>query len=234
MGKRYGMVVDLHKCTGCGACALACKTENNVQDGHFWCNYKTTLEGDFPNLRYTFMPTFCNHCDNAPCIPVCPVEPHKAIFKNKDGLTLMDAERCIGCQACQAACPYGVIFFNETDPHPFWDSDAGRDVTERTGAEHFPYYNPNRATTWNGLGVRKRGVVEKCSFCDHRLEVGKLPFCVERCPADALHFGDLDDPDSHVSRLLEEYPDARRLQEETGAEPRVYYIRQFNRPEPSA
>lgn len=226
---RYGMVIDLQKCTGCGACALACKTENNVRDGHFWCNYATTISGDFPDVRYTYMPTFCNHCANAPCIPVCPVEPHKAIFKNPDGLTLMDSDRCIGCQRCQKACPYGVIYFNEDEPHPFWKTPRGQDLNERVGSRNMPYYNPNRATTWNGSGVRRRGVVEKCSFCDHRLEVGKQPFCAERCPSGAISFGNLDDPESNVSRLLREYPDARRLKEETGAEPNVYYIRSYNR-----
>lgn len=226
---RYGMVIDLHACTGCGACAMACKSENNVRDGHFWCNYTTTLVGDFPDVRYTFMPTFCNHCANAPCIPVCPVEPHKAIFKNDDGLTLMDSDRCIGCQRCQNACPYGVIYFNQDDPHPFWRTEHARELTESVGARHMPYYNPNRATTWNGTGVRRRGVVEKCSFCDHRLEVGKRPFCADRCPAQAIHFGDFEDSESSVSRLLREYPNARRLKVETGAEPQVYYIRSFNR-----
>ncbi len=228
MSKRYGMVIDQHKCTGCGACAMACKQENNVQDGHYWCNYQTEMKGTFPDVQYTYTPTFCNHCDNAPCIPVCPVEP-KAIYKNKDGLTLMDSDRCIGCQACQRRCPYGVIWFHEKPPHPFWKSEDGKDVTARTGAKHFPYYNPNRAMTWNGTGVRKQGVVEKCSFCDHRLEVGKLPFCAERCPTGAIDFGDLNDPENNVSKLLKEHPDARRLKVETGAEPRVYYIRSYNK-----
>ena len=229
MKKRYGMVIDLHKCTGCGACAMACKQENNVQDGHFWCNYITEIKGSFPDVQYTYTPTFCNHCDKAPCIPVCPVKPHKAIFKNQDGLTLMDAERCIGCQACQRRCPYGVIWFHEKEPHPFWESENAKAVTGKTGAEHFPYYNPNRATTWSGSGIRKRGVVEKCSFCDHRIEVGKIPFCAERCPAGAIHFGDLNESGGNLQQLLKQYPQARRLKEELGAEPRVYYIRTFNR-----
>lgn len=226
---QYGMVIDLQKCTGCGACALACKTENNVRDGHFWCNYSVSISGDFPSVRYTFMPTFCNHCSNAPCIKVCPVTPYKAIFKNKNGLTLMDSNRCIGCLQCQQACPYGVIYFNEDEPHPFWKTEGAREFTALVGARHMPYYNPNRATTWNATGIRRKGVVEKCSFCDHRLEVGKIPFCAERCPSGAINFGDLKNPESAVSVLLKKHPDARRLKEETGAKPNVYYIRSYTR-----
>ncbi len=224
---KYGMVVDLHRCVGCGGCSIACKNENNVPEGINWNDFITTTEGTFPDVTYSYLPTFCNHCDNAPCMAVCPVDP-KAIFKTETGMTLNSSERCIGCRACENACPYGVIFYNAEDPHEFWRDEKGREVTEKVGGTVIPYYNPNRAKTWDGSGIRPRAVVEKCSFCDHRVLAGKTTYCSESCPSNAIKFGDLEDPASEVSRLLQEY-ESFRLREDLGTEPRVYYIRKYNK-----
>ncbi len=224
---KYGMVIDLHKCSGCAACTIACKNENNVPDGIKWADFVTETKGNFPNVTFDFIPTLCNHCDDAPCVEACPVDP-KAIFKNDSGMTLNSAERCIGCQACVGACPYGVVSFNADEPHEFWQDEEGKEVTEKAGGTVIPYYNPNRARTWDGKGIRPKRVVEKCSFCDHRVTAGKNTYCSEACPAKARIFGDLDDPNSEVSKLLKEH-DSFRLQEDLGTEPRVYYIRKYSR-----
>ncbi len=226
MANNYVMVVDLQHCTGCGACMITCKNENNVQEGFYWCNNQIEMEGEFPEITYNYKPTFCNHCDEAPCVEACPVDP-KAVFKDPGtNLTLMDAERCIGCRNCENHCPYDVISYNSEAAHPFWRDEKGQEMVQTVGGEVIPYYNPNRARTWDG--IRREGVVEKCSFCDHRLAEGLKPYCVESCPAQALFFGDLDDPGSRVSQLLDQY-EATRLQEDLGTEPRVYYIREFTR-----
>ncbi len=101
--KRYGMVIDLHRCVGCAACDIACKSENNVTEGFSWANHMIETVGTFPNVRYRHVPTLCNHCENAPCVLNCPTT---AMYKTEEGLTLHDADKCIGCRACQVACPY--------------------------------------------------------------------------------------------------------------------------------
>ena len=108
---RLGMVIDLNRCVGCGACAFACKTENNTAnrgDGqsHNWADFVMGTTGTFPNVTHFVMPVLCNHCTDAPCIKSCPVKPNKAIFKTPEGITLTDPELCIGCRNCQTACPY--------------------------------------------------------------------------------------------------------------------------------
>ncbi|SDM39283.1 4Fe-4S dicluster domain-containing protein, partial [Halarsenatibacter silvermanii] len=184
------------------------------------------ITGEFPNIEYSYKPTFCNHCDNAPCVEACPVDP-KAIFKDSESnLVLMDADRCIGCRNCENECPYGVISYNAEEAHPFWRDEKGQEMVEDVGGNVIPYYNPNRARTWDG--IRREEVVEKCTFCDHRLAEGLNPYCVESCPAQALNFGDLDDTSSEVYQLLEEY-EATRLKEDQGTEPNVYYIREFSK-----
>ena len=230
MAKRYAMVIDLHRCVGCAGCDIACKSENNVPDSFAWSNHVQETSGVFPDVQYRYLPTLCNHCENAPCVTNCPTT---AMYKSEDGLTLHDASKCIGCKACQVACPYGVIFFNKDTPHPRFTEDeealipdctaTGRETAERVGAP-IPYYNPDRARTYEG--IRSRGIVEKCTFCDHRLQIGQLPACVEACPADARIFGDLNDPNSPPSRALARHH-RRVLKPEQGTRPSVFYIRDF-------
>ena len=232
MAKRYAMVIDLHKCVGCAACDIACKSENNVPVEFSWSNHITRTDGVFPNTRYSYIPTLCNHCENAPCVQNCPTT---AMYKNEDGLTLHNPDKCIGCRLCQLSCPYGVIWYNKHDPFEEYTADApaivdggtsrGEEVAARAGAP-IPYYNPARAQTT--AGIRPRGVVEKCTFCDHRLAVGEDPACVVACPADARIFGDINDPDSPPSLALAQH-DPKVLQRDQGTKPHVFYIRDFDR-----
>lgn len=216
---RYGMVIDLDRCTGCRTCMVACKVENNTPQASFWMYAFRFEEGSYPNSRVWFMPRPCMHCDNAPCVKVCPVG---ARYKRADGLTATDWERCIGCRYCEVACPYGVNYFN-------WRSPNEASYLNWPDGGALPYANPDleghfgseqRATAGGG---QLKGVIEKCTFCVHRVEKGLQPACAASCPTWAIHFGDLDDPASEVSGLLRDRPHFRLL-EEQGTEPRVYYI----------
>ena len=126
---RYGFVIDLDRCTGCSACMAACKTENNTGQGIFWMYVLKYEVGKYPNVKWVFFPRLCNHCDNAPCVKVCPVG---ARHKREDGLVLTDYNRCIGCRYCEVACPYGVNYFNwkkpEENQYFGWRDGEGEDV----------------------------------------------------------------------------------------------------------
>lgn len=224
------MVIDLQRCVGCSACSIACRNENNVPDGIYWSNKITETSGTFPNVRYHYIPTLCNHCQNAPCVRGCPT---KAMHKLDNGITMHNPKKCIGCKYCEFNCPYGVIYFNWKTPHKKWKNKekvlAGTaspaEELQKTGAKSIPYYNPERADTL--AGTRPKGVVEKCTFCDHRVQGGKLPRCVDACPADARVFGDMNDPHSKIRKLLGKFRPFR-LREQIGTEPHVFYIRDFN------
>lgn len=234
---RYGMVIDLKACTGCRACMEACKVENNTGEGQFWMYTFRLEEGTYPNTQVRFLPRPCQHCDDAPCVKVCPVE---ARFKRSDGLVLVDRDRCIGCRYCEIACPYGVNYFEwkhpEENQYIDWqDADAAAALAGITGGAIPPYKNPDLEEAYGaeqrkvaGAG-HKKGVALKCTFCVHRVEQGLKPACVAACPAFALHFGDLDDPNSEPSQILARNA-SFRLKEELGTKPRVYYIGQ---PSPS-
>lgn len=226
----YIMTHDLHKCMGCGACVMACKIENNVQEGVKWLNYEAKTTGTFPNVRYEFQLNQCNHCDNAPCARNCPT---KAMHKDKaTGLTLHDPKRCVGCRACMVACPYDAISFNRYEPHALYNDDrpvvpnvtsSGKELTGRMRAP-IPTYNP--ALERDYVGIRKKGLVEKCTFCSHRLARGVQPRCVEACPAQARLLGDLDNPADPVHELLAKYGSKVRMPER-GTKPKVYYLRAY-------
>lgn len=225
---RWGMVIDLDRCTGCQACVVSCRKENNValagqvatelDRGIFWMAMMTVADGEYPDLHMQFVPTPCNHCENPPCIKVCPVGATRI---NEDGIVAQIFPRCIGCRYCTTACPYTRRYFN-------WRAPAW------TG-EQRSRLNPD-------VSVRPSGVVEKCTFCHHRIHAAKyrarregrelndqdvrtLPACAESCPAGAIVFGNLNDPDSEVSRLRKSRR-AFQLLEELGTHPKVFYLRE--------
>ncbi len=236
---RYGMVIDLHKCTGCGACGLGCKTENNTDDRadgqtHNWADYRSVMSGTFPDVKFEMLPVLCNHCTDAPCVAACPVTP-KAMHKNAKGITMHNSDRCIGCRMCQNSCPYSsteikdgsndysVISFNDFGKvvHARYQDQtevikgcttSGAEIAKKAGM------TPPHATSYEHpdyKSVRPDGVVEKCILCDHRLDNGQQPYCTTVCPSEARVAGDLDDPNSQASKLLKQYG-GRRLKNNKG------------------
>jgi Fe-S-cluster-containing dehydrogenase component len=176
---RYGMVIDTRRCVGCMDCVVACKTENGVPDGasRDWIAQETT--GVFPDLHLEIRTERCNHCDNPPCVDCCPTGASHV--EEPGAVVLVTANKCIGCKACIASCPYDARY------------------------------------------VHPEGYVDKCTFCLHRVKEGLDPACVSVCPTRCMTFGDLDDPGSEVSRLLQ----ARRhhaLLPEAGTAPRIWYL----------
>lgn len=201
---KLGMTIDLKRCMGCQTCALGCKMQNNVPMGTLWNRILTdggedvdSARGEFPNLHKSWMPLACLHCENAPCVKVCPVG---ATYRDNDGRILINYDRCIGCRYCMAACPYNVRVFNWQEP-----------VRE-------PGFS------YGDVPARPKGVVEKCTLCVERTSKGKEPVCVEVCPAKARMFGDLDDPNSEVSKAIRERG-GQQLLAEKGTKPQVYYLR---------
>ena len=197
------MVIDLNKCrSDCTACLEACRTENNVAfhgdnrwDIHWIRKVKIKNEKDI-NATEKSVLLLCNHCDKPPCAQVCPV---RATYKRDDGIVIVDHHRCIGCRYCMIACPYNARQFNFKDNEDWPNQERPK---------------------------RSHGVAEACNLCAHRLDVGKMPACVEACGkagAGALMVGNLNDPDSDVSRLISGNT-VKRIREDLGTEPKVYYI----------
>jgi len=217
---RYGMVIDTRRCVGCRACVVACKAENKTPPG---VSYTVVVEqafGDRANDKPLFMTKPCFHCENPPCVNVCPVS---ATFKReRDGIVVVDYDRCIGCRYCIAACPYGARWFDFGDDYPVTSSGS------LLAAAPSPEYGQFRT---RGRGASPIGNVRKCTFCLHLQDAegrydkaaGRWPACAKTCPGHAIHFGDLNDPDSEVSRLLRERQGVR-LKEELGTQPNVYYL----------
>lgn len=199
---KYGMVIDLKRCVGCDACTVACKMKHGLGPGILYRKVIKYEIGEFPNARPAYLPIQCNHCDNPPCVDVCPVG---ASVKRSDGIVTVDPDKCIGCRYCQVVCPY----------------DARQFITSNTKG----YYPEIGLTPFEEakFSTQQAGIVEKCDFCVDRLSEGKQPLCVEACPAEAMFFGDLDDPNSEVSRILVA-ENAQPLKPEAGTHPNVFYI----------
>ena len=225
---KWAMVVDIDRCTGCQACVVACQAENNIplnteeifnQKRAFeWIRIERYWEGEFPDVKARFIPIMCQHCENAPCEPVCPVY---ATYHNTEGLNVQLYNRCVGTRYCANNCPYQVRFFNYWEP--VWPESLRNQL------------NPD-------VTVRSRGIMEKCTFCVQRirraerqankenrdLQDGEFsPACVQACPTQTLVFGSLKDPNSKVSKMAK---DARRykLLDDLGTEPNVIYLKKVD------
>jgi molybdopterin-containing oxidoreductase family iron-sulfur binding subunit len=222
---RWGLIVDLDRCTGCQACVVACHAENNVPvvgeeesavgRSMHWIRIERYWEGEYPNVKARFMPVLCQQCTEAPCEPVCPVF---ATYHSPEGLNAQIYNRCIGTRFCGSACPYKVRMFNWYGPQ------YPQPLTEQL--------NPD-------VSVRTRGVIEKCTFCIQRIRRAELeaktqgsevvdgeiqPACAQTCPPSALVFGDLNDPESRASELARSHRSFRLL-DELGTDPAVIYLK---------
>ena len=202
---KLAIAINLRRCTGCHTCENACKMQNNVPMGMLWnrvvtenCDNFDGTEGVYPNLKRTYLPVACQHCENPACMKVCPTG---ATYKDDMGRVEIDYDKCIGCRMCMAACPYNARVFN-------WDEPV-RDPDFNYGDKNVP--------------VRPKGVMEKCTLCKERTDRGQEPMCVECCPMDARVFGDLDDPDSEISKLRLQ-KNVRILLEDMGTKPQVFYL----------
>lgn len=198
---RYGMIIDLRKCIGCHACTIACKAEQNVPNNVFWSTVVEKEIGIFPKVTRLFLPILCNHCRNPWCVDVCPTG---ATYSRKDGIVMMDYDKCIGCRACAEACPYRARTFIRENRTIF---DDGKTEFIKPVAKPI-----------------ERGVSSKCNFCFHRVDLGKVPACVEVCPTECRTFGDLEDKESKAFGLLRTGR-AFQLLPEKGTDPSVYYLR---------
>lgn len=174
------MVIDTKTCVGCGACVVACKTENRVPEGVHRDWIVEEVSGEFPHLRMEIRSERCNHCSNAPCVTLCPTGASQT--QKDSNIVMVDKRKCSGCKACIAACPYGARYV-----------------------------------------MPKEGNISKCTFCAHRVAKGLETACTSVCPTHSIHFGDLNDPLSEVSKLLRKRKH-KQLLPQAGTKPNIYYL----------
>ncbi len=214
---RYGMVVDLRKCIGCYACVISCKQEHFFPPGVYGARVLVWESGKFPMSNKEILPLLCNHCQESICVKVCPTG---ASIKREDGIVIVDKDKCMGCRYCVIACPY-----------------QSRSYYADGKKEYFPGQG---LTKWEAIGQElsglQPGTVVKCDFCVDRIEKGikmglkpgidreATPVCVLNCMAGARYFGDLEDPESEVSRLVVRERHGKQLHPEFGTDPSVYYL----------
>ena len=199
---RYGMVIDLQRCIGCNACTIACKQEHSTPPTVFWSKTVISETGTYPNARQVYMPLLCMHCKDSPCVNACPTG---ATQKLDNGIVIVDQSMCIGCRACMIACPFNARNFIFEQNSYYEDKGGPTAYEQATASEHIV------------------GTVEKCNFCVDRVTAGQEPACVLTCPADARFFGDLEDPNSQVAKLVAT-KGAVQLHPELGTDPSVYYL----------
>lgn len=233
---KWGMVIDLEKCTGCQACTTACQMENTRLPGENWSDVLYYTEGSFPTPDLKWFPRPCMHCEEPSCMHVCPTG---ATYKDPDGFVLIDWNKCIGCKYCMVACPYGVRFY--TDEKAAVAPDIKGVFPSDSGKQWNPPWKMADADEdmRKGVGVQPRGVVSKCTFCNHRVSKAPAgtvdldpanpatrqftPACVVNCAPGARVFGDLSNPTSQVNKLISNR-NGTRLLDHTGNKPQVYYL----------
>ena len=208
---RWAMVADLERCVGCQTCTVACRHANATSPAVQWRKVLDIEAGTYPNVSRIFVPVGCQHCADPPCMHVCPTT---ATRQRADGIVTIDYDLCIGCAYCEVACPYQARFLVH-EPHYAYDAATQNEI-ER--------FDPARF-----------GVAQKCTFCSDKIDFGienglvpgidprATPACVNSCIATALHFGDVDDPNSNVSQLLHEQREFR-MHAELGTDPGFYYL----------
>lgn len=201
---RWGMVIDLKVCVGCHACTIACKAANGTPPEVFFSRVHEREVGEYPDARREFLPVLCNHCEDAPCVDVCPTG---ASWQREDGIVSVKGDVCIGCRSCDTACPYGHRHYIE--PGSLRQGYFNGELTR---------FEEQKYPRWT------EGTVIKCDFCMERVDQGLKPACVVTCAPEARHFGDLSDPASGVSRLLRER-ESFTLLPDAGTRPCVHYLR---------
>ena len=209
--KRWGMVIDVNRCVGCQTCTIACKHTNDTAPGVQWRQVLDVEHGTFPDVERLFLVVGCQHCAEPPCVPVCPTG---ATRQRADGLVTMDYDTCIGCAACAVACPY-----------------QARTIVH----DHKWYYGAETRQEQAARHDDRIGVAQKCTFCDHRIDQAAplgltpgvdpdvTPACSASCIAQAIHFGDFNDPASNVATLIRDN-DHFQMHGELGTDPQIKYL----------
>jgi Fe-S-cluster-containing dehydrogenase component len=212
---RWGMLIDLKKCIGCYSCVIACKQEHFLPPGINWARILTSESGKYPRVRRQSYPILCNHCEEAPCVKVCPTG---ATTRREDGIVLVDNDKCVGCRYCVVSCPYQQrTLYEDTAEGHF--PGQGLTELEAIGKELYPH---------------QAGTVIKCNFCKERIDEAVKkglkpdvnreanPACVLNCPVKARVFGDLENPNSKISIMIVQKK-AWQLHAHLGTGPSVYY-----------